>query len=70
MVKAGRFRLAHMTQEALADRCGVTRQTIMSIERGETSPNLVLSLMICSVLGLSLDSIMRGSTYNSAAIVL
>ncbi len=56
LVKQGRFFRNQMTQEELAQIVGVTRQTIVSIESGDTSPNIVLALMICNVLGLSLDT--------------
>ena len=37
-----------MTQEELALRTGVSRQTIMSIERGRTNPSVLLALKIAS----------------------
>lgn len=39
----------NMTQEELALRTGVSRQTIMSIERGQTNPSVLLAYMIASV---------------------
>lgn len=39
----------HMTQEELALRSGVSRQTIMSIERGQTNPSALLALKIAAV---------------------
>lgn len=44
-----RFRRS-MTQEELALRTGVSRQTIMSIERGQTNPSVLLALKIASAL--------------------
>lgn len=41
----------NMTQEELALRTGVSRQTIMSIERGATNPSVLLALKIASALG-------------------
>ncbi|HLD63754.1 MAG TPA: helix-turn-helix transcriptional regulator [Candidatus Peribacteraceae bacterium] len=41
----------HMTQEELALRTGVSRQTIMSIERGQTNPSVLLAFKIASALG-------------------
>lgn len=41
----------NMTQEELALRTGVSRQTIMSIERGRTNPSVLLALKIASALG-------------------
>ncbi len=40
-----------MTQEELALRVGVSRQTIMSIERGATNPSVLLAYMIAMALG-------------------
>lgn len=39
-----------MTQEELALRTGVSRQTIMSIERGDTNPSVLLAFKIASAL--------------------
>ncbi len=40
----------NMTQEELALRCGVSRQTVMSIERGQTNPSVLLAYKIASAL--------------------
>lgn len=40
----------NMTQEELALRTGVSRQTIMSIERGQTNPSVLLAFKISSAL--------------------
>lgn len=40
----------HMTQEELALRTGVSRQTIMSIERGQTNPSVLLAFKIAAAL--------------------
>lgn len=41
-----RFHHDEMTQQDLADRVGVTRQTIMAIEKGKYSPSLELAFRI------------------------
>lgn len=46
-----------MTQKALADAAGVSRQTINAIEQGEYNPTIKLCLTICRVLGKSLDEL-------------
>ncbi len=46
-----------MTQEELALRVGVSRQTIMSIERGMTNPSVLLALKISSALGVDLNEV-------------
>lgn len=40
----------HMTQEELALRTGVSRQTVMSIERGQTNPSVLLAYKIAAAL--------------------
>lgn len=46
-----------MTQKALADAAGVSRQTINAIEQGEYNPTIKLCLAICRVLGKTLDEL-------------
>ena len=43
-----------MTQEELALRVGVSRQTIMSIERGDTNPSVLLAFKIASALDMQI----------------
>ncbi len=46
-----------MTQEELALRTGVSRQTIMSIERGRTNPSVLLAYKIARALGAELTEV-------------
>jgi putative transcriptional regulator len=46
-----------MTQEELALRTGVSRQTIMSIERGRTNPSILLALKIASALEVPVTAV-------------
>lgn len=46
-----------MTQEELAKKVGVTRQTIGLIEKGEYNPSLQLCVSIAKVLGKTLDQL-------------
>ncbi len=46
-----------MTQEALADRAGVTRNTIISIEKGRYCPSLILAYRIAHVFGVGIDDV-------------
>lgn len=48
---------ANMTQRELAARVGVTRQTIILIEKGTYNPSLKLCLEICYTLNKTLDEI-------------
>ena len=44
-----------MTQGALAEAAGVSRQTINAIEKGEYNPTINLCRSICKILGKTLD---------------
>lgn len=49
-----------MSQEQLADACGVSRQTISAIEKGDYNPTINLCISICKVLGKTLDELFWG----------
>ena len=55
-LKAARAEM-DMTQGELAQRVGVSRQTINAIEKGEYNPTIRLCRQICRVLGKSLDQL-------------
>lgn len=46
-----------MTQKALSEAVGVSRQTMNAIENGEYNPTIKLCRKICRVLGKSLDDL-------------
>ena len=46
-----------LSQQALADRVGVSRQTIVAIEKGDYNPTIKLCLAICRTLGCTLDEL-------------
>ena len=46
-----------MTQKALAEAVGISRQTMNAIEQGEYNPTIRLCRVICRVLGKSLDEL-------------
>lgn len=48
---------ANLTQQQLADKVGVTRQTISLIEKGKYNPTLRLCLDICYAVNKTLDEI-------------
>jgi len=52
-----RFDHDEMTQQALADRIGVTRQTVNAIELGKYSPSLEVAFRIAAVFGVPLDQV-------------
>ncbi len=47
----------NMTQEDLAQRLGVTRQTIISIEKGKYSPSLSLALLIAKTFNVQVEDL-------------
>ena len=48
-----------MTQQALADRIGVTRQTVNAIELGKYSPSLEVAFRIAGVFGVPIDDVFQ-----------
>lgn len=58
-IRAFRFANGEMTQADLADRIGVTRQTILAIERGRYSPSLEMAFQIARVFKVPLDDVFQ-----------
>jgi putative transcriptional regulator len=56
-IRIHRFSNGEMTQAELADRVGVTRQTIIAIEQGRYSPSLEMAFRIARVFGVPLDDV-------------
>lgn len=54
-IRALRFANGEMTQAELADRVGLTRQTIIAIEQGKYSPTLEIAFQIARVFRVALD---------------
>jgi len=46
-----------LSQQQLAEKVGVSRQTINAIEKGDYNPTIKLCIAICRVLGKSLDDL-------------
>lgn len=46
-----------LTQQGLADAVGVTRQTIVAIEKGDYNPTVRLCIQICQALGKTLNDL-------------
>ncbi len=55
-IKAARAAL-DMTQKALAEAVGISRQTMNAIEQGDYNPTIKLCRAICGVLGKTLDEL-------------
>ncbi len=58
-IRSLRFANGEMTQAELADRIGVTRQTIIAIEQGRYSPSLEMAFQIAQVFGVPLDDVFQ-----------
>ncbi len=56
-IRSLRFANGEMTQADLADRIGVTRQTIIAIEQGRYSPSLEMAFQISQVFKVPLDDV-------------
>ncbi|HEU5470213.1 MAG TPA: helix-turn-helix transcriptional regulator [Actinophytocola sp.] len=54
-----RFAHGEMTQAELAERIGVTRQTIIAIEQGRYSPSLEMAFQIARVFDVGLDDVFQ-----------
>lgn len=54
-----RYRIEHggLTQQELADRVGVTRQTIISIERGKYKPSIELALRLARIFAVPVEAL-------------
>ena len=46
-----------LSQEDLANRCGVSRQTISAIEKGDYNPTVKLCVAICRALDVTLNEL-------------
>lgn len=55
-MKAARASL-DLSQQELAEKVGVSRQTISAIEKGDYNPTINLCITICRVLGRTLDEL-------------
>jgi putative transcriptional regulator len=58
-IRALRFANDEMTQAELADRLGVTRQTIIAIEQGRYSPSLEMAFEMAKVFGVPLQEVFQ-----------
>jgi putative transcriptional regulator len=54
-----RFEHGEMTQSELAEKIGMTRQTVAAIEAGKYSPSLEAAFRIAQVFGASLDEVFQ-----------
>ena len=52
-----RFEHGEMTQQDLANRVGVTRQTILAVEAGKYAPSLMLAFRIARIFNLRVEEV-------------
>lgn len=58
-IRRFRFDRHEMTQQALADACAVTRQTIIALESGRYAPSLELAFRIAHALGANIEEVFQ-----------
>jgi putative transcriptional regulator len=58
-IRSLRFAAGEMTQADLAERIGVTRQTVIAIEQGRYSPSLEMAFQIAHVFDVPLDEVFQ-----------
>ncbi|WP_328296789.1 helix-turn-helix transcriptional regulator [Streptomyces sp. NBC_00435] len=58
-IRVLRFERGEMTQAELAERVGVTRQTVIAIEKGRYSPSLETAFRIAQVLAVPLEQVFQ-----------
>jgi putative transcriptional regulator len=58
-IRRMRFENGEMTQQQLADKVGVTRQTIIAIEAGKYAPSLPLAFRIARNFGVKVEDVFR-----------
>ena len=54
-----RFENGEITQQQLADKAGVTRQTILAIEADKYSPSLILAFRIAKAFNVPLEKVFQ-----------
>lgn len=58
-IRSLRFAHGEMTQAELAERVGVTRQTVIAIEQGRYSPSLEMAFQIARAFDVPLDAVFQ-----------
>ena len=54
-----RFFQQEMTQQELADRAGITRQTVIALEQGKYYPSLELAFRLARIFGVSVEDVFQ-----------
>ena len=56
-IRTMRFFAGEMTQQELADRAGVSRQTVIAVEAGKYNPSLELAFRLARALGKRIEEV-------------
>jgi len=59
-----RFNAGELTQQQLAEKVGVTRQTVLAIEGDKYSPSLEVAFRIARVFGVPLEEVFQYEPAN------
>jgi putative transcriptional regulator len=65
-IRTLRFFAKEMTQQELAEKAGVSRQTIIAVEAGKYSPSLELGFRIANVFGVKIGDVFECEVNESA----
>jgi putative transcriptional regulator len=65
-IREHRFHNGEMTQEALAQRVGVTRQTIIALEAGKYVPSLLLAFKLADAFGVKVEDVFQYNRSDEA----
>lgn len=60
-----RFTAGELTQQTLADRVGITRQTVVALEQGKYYPSLELAFRIAETFGVGLEEVFQRQSNSS-----
>ena len=58
---------AHLTQEELAKKCGMKKQSISRYEKSDREPNISIAKAIADALGVPLEALVGGSSLSHLA---
>jgi len=59
VIRKLRFEHGEMTQQALANACGITRQTVIALEAGKYAPSLELAFRIAHAFGVGVEDVFQ-----------
>jgi putative transcriptional regulator len=60
-----RFAAGELTQQTLADRVGITRQTVIALEQGKYYPSLELAFLIAEAFGVGVEDVFQRQSNSS-----